>query len=189
MKSDVTILSDNYSRRTAPIDTILIHTTQGHNRDGLSDVIGLGNFFIGASDVSAHVGCDLEGHEGRYVRDRHKAWTSGDWNSRSLNIELIGFAEWKNWYWRRNYRRGLSRAAKRVAHWSIKHGIPIRKQAPNGVAGHVDISGPGGHWDPGPGFPWRVFLLWSRLWKLRLLDKRPALRRRWRRIVRRRLRR
>ena len=23
-----------------------------------------------------------------------------------------------------------------------------------GVCGHVDVSGPGGHWDPGPAFPW-----------------------------------
>jgi N-acetyl-anhydromuramyl-L-alanine amidase AmpD len=136
-------------------------------------------------DASAHLGIDQEGNAVRMVPDEEKAWTSGDWNPRSLNIELIGFAKWKNPFWRREYRPGLRRAAQACARWSIKYDIPLRKRAGDGVCGHVHVSGPGGHWDPGPGFPWKTFLLWCKLERLRIRRKEGSqLERRWRRLLR-----
>jgi N-acetyl-anhydromuramyl-L-alanine amidase AmpD len=106
------------------------------------------------------------------VPDDQKAWTAGDWNSRSLNIEQIGFASQSKAFWKKETRRQLNAGARIVAEWSIKYDIPLVHRAPNGVAGHVDVSGPGGHWDPGPNFPWTVFLLMARLHKRRLLRRR-----------------
>lgn len=183
---DFTRLVRNRSARSAEVDTIIIHTTQGHNREGVSDLVGLAGWFDNpGSQASSHLGIDQEGNCVRMVPDAEKAWTSGGWNSRSLNIELVGFAEWGNRFWRHEYRKGLNRAAKAVAEWSIKYRIPIRKRAGDGVCGHVDISGPGGHWDPGPGFPWKTFLLLARLWRLRLRRKNKKTQRRWRTIIKR----
>lgn len=54
-----------------------------------------------------------------------------------------------------------------VASWAAKYNIPIRKVQPGdmkrrtkGIGGHDDARELGSttHWDPGPNFPWDVFL-------------------------------
>ena len=54
----------------------------------------------------------------------------------------------------------LDNTARWIAEECKYYGIPIQKLSTSqassgrGVVGHVNVSGPGGHWDPGPDFPW-----------------------------------
>ena len=63
----------------------------------------------------------------------------------------------------------LLRAAKHAARAAACWNIPIRKLTPAelkagkaGFCGHIDQTTAwevkGGHWDPGPNFPWKQFL-------------------------------
>jgi N-acetyl-anhydromuramyl-L-alanine amidase AmpD len=162
---------------------VVIHTTEGHNRPGVGDLESLAAWFDNpVSQASAHLGIDQEGNCVRMVRDAEKAWAVGVANPWTLNIELVGFARWSKWFWKTQYRKGLGRAAKAVAAWSIKYNIPLTKDPHRGVCGHDEVPG-NDHWDPGPGFPWKTFLLWCRLERLRQKGIRPDLQRRWRSVV------
>jgi hypothetical protein len=97
---------------------------------------------------------------GEYVKRANKAWTAGDANPYSVNSELCGFASWGPGEWQKHPDM-LDNCARWIAEECRHYGLPIVKLGPNeashggrGVCGHVDVSGPGGHWDPGPDFPW-----------------------------------
>lgn len=154
---------------------IVLHTTQGTNRPGITDLVGLGNLFDDRSaEVSAHVANDSEGNDAVFVRDEHKAWTCSNDNYFTLNLEQIGFAETTQREWYREHPHQLANTARWIAYWSFKWHIPIRRGvAPagvlirSGVASHkqLGILG-GGHWDPGPAYPMNYVLWLARFFKL-----------------------
>jgi hypothetical protein len=132
-----------------------------HTAEGARTYDDLGAYFAsGSAGVSSHVGIDdTPGRIGEYVKRPNKAWTAGDANPYSLNAELCGFASWGPADWQKHPAM-LDNTARWIAEECRHYGIPIQKlssgQAASGrgVCGHVDVSGPGGHWDPGPDFPW-----------------------------------
>ncbi len=151
------IPSPNYSSRGGSgVRLVIVHTAEG-----ATTYKALGNYFgSGSAGVSSHVGIDdTPGRIGEYVKRPNKAWTSGDANPYSVNVELCGFASWSPAEWERHPAM-LDNCARWIAEECRYYGIPIKKlsagQAASGwgVCGHVDVSGPGGHWDPGPSFPW-----------------------------------
>jgi len=129
---------------------IVLHTTEGHNRPGLSDLQGLVSFFNNpASKVSSHVANDAEGNDARIVPDERKAFTQAAFNSVSLSIEQIGFASQKEFT-----EAQLKNTAHWIAHWSKKFGIPITHSTTHGVCQHKDLGAQGGgHHDCGPNYP------------------------------------
>lgn len=133
---------------------IVLHDTESKNLRGLNDLRSVGNWFNNpASDASAHVATDAEGHSARFVEDERKAWSCVDFNSRSLNIEQIGFAKNRRWT-----DAELLETARWIARWSIKYDIPIQratfKNGWRGVARHSDLGVAGGaHHDPGAPYP------------------------------------
>jgi N-acetyl-anhydromuramyl-L-alanine amidase AmpD len=135
---------------------IVLHTTEGHNRPGLSDLQGLVNFFDNpASQVSSHVANDAEGNDARMVPDDRKAFTQAQFNSIALSIEQIGFAAQAG----SMTEKQLANTAAWIAHWSRKHGIPIRHSTTNGVCQHRDLGAAGGgHVDCGPNYPFNKVL-------------------------------
>lgn len=155
---------------------VVLHTTEGDNQPGLSDLEGLGSWFNNASSgVSSHIGNDCEGNDARYVPDEKKAWTQAAYNSESLSLEQIGYARNTTHQWHQACGSQLWNTASWIAHWSIKYGIPIRKAYAhngrvlrNGVAYHSWL-GPagGGHSDPGAGYPLRYVLLVARYRKMK----------------------
>lgn len=165
----VRLLSRNFSsRRGVRPRLIILHTTEGHNRAGTSDLDALFNWFNNpAAKVSSHRGIDAEGNEYQYVRDADKAWTSGNYNPQSLNIEQVGFASTSKSSWIKNYHRGLRKTAATIVDWSFKYGIPLRYSTYRGICQHKHISGPGGHTDCGPGYPQTYVIYWARLMKWR----------------------
>lgn len=153
------IPSPNYSSRGgSSVRLVVIHTAEG-----ALTYDALGNYFDNPSvQASSHVGIDsTPGRIGEYVKRPNKAWTQGDANPYSIAAELCAFAAWTPAEWERHPVM-LDNTARWIAEECAHYGIPIRKltsseamNGQHGVCGHVDISGPGGHWDPGSGLPWQ----------------------------------
>ena len=152
----VWIPSPNVSARKSAVRLIVVHTAEGG-----TTFEGLGTFFAKpGSKVSSHVGIDDKpGVIGEYVKPDRVAWTQGNANGYSVAAELLAFARWGRDEWLRHPNM-LANTGAWIAEEAQRFGIPIVKVdgAGRGVCGHVDVSGPGGHWDPGPGFPWDVVL-------------------------------
>ena len=138
------------SRRGLKPRIIVLHTTEGHNRPGLSDLRGLVSFFNNPSaQVSSHVANDAEGNDARIVPDEAKAFTQAAFNSIALSIEQIGFASQAEFP-----QAQLENTARWIAHWSRKWNIPIVHSTTNGVCQHKDLGrAGGGHVDCGPNYP------------------------------------
>jgi hypothetical protein len=149
---------------------IVLHITVSHNRPGLTDIVGIADFFDRTStQASSHVVNDQEGNDAVLVPDDRKAWTQSAYNSPALSIEQIHFDHTiSREKWMRESPRQLANTALWIAHWSIKHGIPIRRAvtpgsgivARSGVATHKQLGASGGgHVDPGTGYP-LPYVLW-----------------------------
>ena len=132
----------------------------------------LGSFFSHSSaQVSSHTGIDDErGSIGEYVRRPDKAWTQSAFNSMAISTELCGApissqypcgARWTAEEWNRHDNM-LANLADWIREECKFYGLPIIKLSASqaqgsghGVCGHVDLgAGGGGHYDPGPNFPW-----------------------------------
>lgn len=170
------------SRNGATPRLIVIHTTEGSNRPGISDLQGLAEYFDNpAVQASSHVANDAEGHDIRMVADGDKAWTEAADNPFSLSIEQIAFSSWSRDEWF-SHPHQLANTANWIAYWSAKFDIPIRRGAApagyllrSGVAAHkwLGFAG-GGHSDPGPGFPWRYVLLMARYFRASHAGEKPS---------------
>jgi N-acetylmuramoyl-L-alanine amidase len=143
------IPSPNKSGRSGGVRLIIIHTAEG----ALS-YPALGSYFSNPNaDVSSHTGIDdTPGVIGEYVSAGDTAWTAGNVNGYSVQTELCAFASWDAATWDR-HEVMLQNCADWVREEADRFGIPLVFSTTHGVCGHVDVSGPGGHWDPGPAFP------------------------------------
>jgi N-acetyl-anhydromuramyl-L-alanine amidase AmpD len=163
------LVRNRSGRKGDTIDLIVIHTTESHDRPDRSDVDAIVNWFDNpASQASSHVVIDADGHNTTCVPDAEKAWTCVNYNSRSLNIELIGYAATPKWQWLKRDRQ-LRACAKFVAYWSREQRIPLhlRSLRPSlpGVCGHMHLGvAGGGHHDPGLGFSFGRLLRYARFY-------------------------
>ena len=164
----VWIPSPNYSSRGGSgVRLVVVHTAEGARsfRD-------LGGFFSSSSaGVSSHTGIDDErGSIGEYVKRGNKAWTQSNYNPQAVATELCAApisssyacgANWTAEEWNRHDGM-LANLADWIREECDHYGLPIEKISSGaaqgsgrGVCGHVDLGqGGGGHWDPGPNFPW-----------------------------------
>lgn len=160
---------------------IVLHTTEGHDRPGVEDLRGLGEFFNGAP-ASSHVANDQEGNDARYVPDSRKAWTQSNANPYSLSVEQIGFASFTRKEWVEQRMPQLRNTAEWVAYWSQLYGIPIRESTLRGVCQHSQLGAwGGGHHDCGGGYPFDLVLAMAQG-----IDPQAAKLKRWREELRRR---
>ena len=161
----------NQSHRAGHPCLIVLHSTEGHNRTGVGDLVALGNYFDNPRvQASSHVGVDAEGYSAKYVDDGKKAWTCAGFNSLSLNIEQIGFSSQK--FWPDAQER---KTAKYLAYWTWKYSIPLRKGKVNptngaiyrsGILRHSDLGEYGGnHNDPGPNYNLARVLKLARMYR------------------------
>lgn len=159
----VWIPSPNFSSRGGTkVRLVVIHTAEG-----ATSYQSLGSFFSNpASGVSSQTGIDDTPNTiGEYVKRDMKPWTQANANPYSTATELCAFAAWTRADWL-NHPVMLENTKQWINEECAAFGIPKTRltaaQAQSGVAGvcgHVDLgSAGGGHWDPGPDFPWDVVL-------------------------------
>jgi hypothetical protein len=156
---EVVRFSPNVSSRGGAQPTLIpIHVTAGHNRPGVVDLQGLGEWFaVGSAaagtPVSCHVAVDNEGHSARYVRDAMKAWQVAAYNRMSVGIEQIAPGDGTEITLAMYEETG-----RWVARFGKLHGIPIAKAHVTesglilraGVIRHSELGAlGGGHSDPG----------------------------------------
>lgn len=145
------------SRHGAKPKLIVVHSTQGQNLPGITDLRSLGSWFNNPnSDASSNVGVDNEGNSARYVRDTDKAWTQAYYNPWSLSIECVGVANVTDWS-----ELLYKEVARWIAFWADKHSIRPYKASVTkdghitreGVIRHSELGNLGGnHHDPGSEF-------------------------------------
>ena len=146
-------------------DIIGIHTMEAPERSQTAENVA--NYFKRVQ-ADSHWCCD-DNSRVRVIEDKYIAWTLPGANSRSLNIELAGYAKQTKADWEDAFSIAmLEVAAYCAAEWVIKYGIPVRRltdaqirAGAKGFAGHVDVNRvyrQSSHWDPGPYFPWTYFL-------------------------------
>jgi hypothetical protein len=130
-------------------------------------------YFANPSDgrsVSSHYCADVNSVV-QCVRLRDSAWTVGNrpGNNRGINWEFAGFAQQSRAQWLDTYGRGMFRvAAPTIRADMATYGIPLRRCSIDdlrarrkGITSHNDLRiafGTTTHTDPGPAFPWDVFL-------------------------------
>lgn len=163
------IVRNRSSRRGVTPRLIVLHTTEGTNRAGLSDLLGLASWFDNpASQASSHLGIDQEGNAVRMVPDAEKSWTQVSYNPQALSIEQVGFASSSTRYWVVTYDAGLRRTAQALARWSNKYKIPLKLSTYKGVCEHRHLGqAGGGHHDCGVNYPLQYVLDWAYLWRWR----------------------
>jgi hypothetical protein len=154
--------SPNNGARSRQPRIIVIHTAEGART-----IQSLGSFFANpGSGVSSQTGIDDSPNTvGEYVRRDRAAWTQASFNSDSISTELCAFASWGRDEWLRHPTM-LSNTTAWILEECAAAGIPfVRIDAAaaqgsgRGVCGHVDLgSRGGGHWDPGPSFPWDIVM-------------------------------
>lgn len=163
-------LARNYTRgRSGPVLAIVIHTAECGETDSAAENVAA--YFAGpnAPKASAHYCIDNDSVVAS-VPEADTAWHAGPVNGWTIGIELAGRAGQGEAGWADVYSMAvLDRAARAVAGICRRHDIPIERprveDIPNkapGIFGHHDVTlaygHKGGHYDPGPSFPWQTFL-------------------------------
>jgi hypothetical protein len=141
------------------IRLIVIHSTESSG-----EAANVASYF---QSSSAYGSTQLvAGNDGVYrsVSDLENPAGAPGANSDGLHIEIVGMAKWSREEWLRRAPKALDNAARAIAEWSSKYGIPlafadataIRNPRTKGVTTHAEVSRAfkeSDHWDPGPGFP------------------------------------
>lgn len=159
------LLARNVKGRITP-RLVVIHTTESNDYAGLKDVDAVANYLARSTPYGIHVIVDAEGLSGAYLDATGqvppvKFSHAGSVNDRAFGIELVAYARFKlDTWWLRP--KQLTKAARWLAYFHAKYGIPLKYSTAHGVCRHSDVSGPGGHWDPGPGFPFNFLLVLAR---------------------------
>lgn len=153
-----------------PIRRIVMHCTAGAE-PGLPGAARSTVAYTKRSGVKSSYHYVADSRESvQFVYDSVVAWHDGT-NSHSIGYELsCSLSDEGEGHWgRSDHLAMLAIAAEDVARLCLAYGIPIVKLTPDqiragreGVCGHVDMRSayPGSttHWDPGPHFPWGIFL-------------------------------
>ena len=152
---------------------IVIHTMENAEKPYSAENVALwfgGRAASPAPMASAHY-CVDEDSVVQCVRDTDRAWHAGPVNGRSIGVEHAGYAKQTvvDWFDKPS-QAILWRSARLTARLCKKFEIPvvmvkledIATSKAEGFCGHVHVTQAyghkGGHWDPGPNFPYEHYL-------------------------------
>jgi hypothetical protein len=131
-----------FSQRTDTIKALALHYTVSGNVPGWADVDGLTAFSDNLQNqASWHFNVDQEGHCAYTVPIRAKAWTIGNLNSQTINIEVVARGTENAYLSSAAFNRILAIAKRIRAIWHV----PIRLGAVDGNC-HVTKTGIITHW-------------------------------------------
>jgi N-acetyl-anhydromuramyl-L-alanine amidase AmpD len=160
------------ARVGAKIDWLVTHTMESQEKPRTAKNVALwfgGKTKAEPPKASAHYcldGVDVI----QCVSESVVAWAAPGANKNGIHIEHAGSAAQTPMQWDDPFSRAvLEQSAKLAADICKRHAIPIvrlsvvdLKAGKRGLCGHVDItnafSGGKGHTDPGPSFPWDLYL-------------------------------
>lgn len=117
---------------------------------------------------SYHIVVDGKGESARENDDIYRPWAAGfTGNLRGMHLSFGAYASDSRALWLAHDEQ-LREGARAVAFWCRKYGIPVRfinatqlRNGEKGICGHHEVSlawREVNHTDPGPNFPWDVFL-------------------------------
>lgn len=165
------VQAKNFTRANrTKIDLVVIHTMEAPERSATAENVAA--WFAGADApmASAHYNVDADGVV-QSVLERDVAWHASDVNGYSIGVEHAGYAKQSPEEWTDEASVAiLERSAELVAGICRRYEIPavrltggdLKAGMRRGICGHVDVSvafhGGKGHWDPGPHFPWDLYL-------------------------------
>lgn len=146
---------DSGPRPASAIRLVVLHSTEGGTAKSVAE------FFATTAQASTQLVVD-DKECYRCVPDDVIPWGAPGVNISGLHIEHCGFARWSQTEWML-HRPMLEESARHAARWALHYGIPVRHVGPRGLklrrrgfTRHMDASAaftPGGHTDPGAGFP------------------------------------
>lgn len=152
----------------SPKRLIVLHTTENSAK---STVEGVATFQLGPENKWKGAYTGLVDSRGVALRentdDQVVPAAANVSNKYGLHLSLVAYSSWSRAQWLAQEKM-LRRAARVVADWATKHGIPIRRltwqQVKGGSWGITDHDGVRlafgvtDHTDVGPNFPWDVFI-------------------------------
>lgn len=149
------------ARNTLGIKGIAIHTTENGRNTRAEDVA---QYQIDSESGSYHVLADSTGKRLRENTDDWQTWSTGNQgNDILLHLSFVARASWTRAQWLAEEKM-LRAGATVCAYWCNKYGFPIEYDAKigtlPGITTHDATRAWGGtdHTDPGPNFPWDVFI-------------------------------
>lgn len=146
---------------------IVLHSTESPNYIGTQDLYGIASYWRRQGDgLGAHLTIDGDGLTALNINERELGYHTYRRNTNSLGIEQIGYAKWTRAEWM-SHPAQLRKVAQWLAYWSKEFDIPLSRNVEHGVSTHNDQSQliGGGHWDPGPGYPFDYVLSLAREYK------------------------
>lgn len=133
------------------------HDTEGHDLKGIRDLQGVVDFWGNQGrGYGAHLIIDAEGLSALCANPSEITWHTGQRNTGSIGVELIGWASFTQKLWIGRAKQ-LDKLARWMAWFNLEHDIPIRFNVNRGWSGHRDQPHQT-HTDPGRFFP-RSFVL------------------------------
>lgn len=139
---------------------VCIHTTE--NSPG-TPAENVANYQINSRTGSYHVVVDSTGKRLRENTDDWITWSTGNQgNNILLHISFVFRAHYSRSQWLAQDKM-LRAGATVVGHWCKKYGFPVKQVSAHGLPGITThdatrVWGGTDHTDPGPNFPWDVFL-------------------------------
>lgn len=146
-------------RSTSGIQRVVIHTTENSTGTPAANVA---NYQIRSKTGSYHYLVDASGKRIRCNTDDWITWSTGNnaGNVQGLNLSFTTYSANTRAQWLAQEKM-LRAGATVVADWCKKYNIPaVKVTTGRGICGHGDMRAFGGtdHTDPGPNFPWDVFI-------------------------------
>lgn len=164
-KADVTRLTLNDSGRRDPAkcQLVVIHTYECPRADDLENRAAYQERSGSSYTMLVGTRRTLRANDDNYI-----PWAAAQTANRvGLHLSFLAYARSTREEWL-NHLAQLDLAARPVADWCKRYGIPARKITANearagvrGICGHGDVSQAWketDHTDPGAGFPWDVFI-------------------------------
>ena len=131
------------------------HSTESYDAPGVRDLDGIVEFWRRQGlGYGTPLVIDADGNTALCAAMDAVTWHTGQRNTGSVGIELVGFARFTPHAWFVRIKQ-LRKLAQWMAWLNLEHGIPLRKSTSRGWARHWDhsLETGGTHWDPGRGFP------------------------------------
>lgn len=153
------------------VRVIVIHDMEFPERSTSAEDVAR-YFATTTTKASAHINVDNNSIV-QCVKDSHVAFAAPGCNHDGIQIELAGYAKQKRTDWLDQYSFNmLILAANAAAQYCLKYTLPPAhltdaelKSGMKGIVSHGQVSAvykKSTHTDPGPSFPWDVFLLATR---------------------------